>query len=227
MIYLFTNRSYGAPFIAAATAYAGRTGAAVTVVYSERRGVRRRGATPGSVLRSLASKVLGPKSAQSESSLPEITVADVNAPEFVAEIAPADAGIIAGFDQIFSRTAIGRFASFVNVHPSLLPFYRGPEPAYWCIAYGESVTGFTIHNVTERIDVGETQYQERLDIEPFETPASLSLRLAVAAVPAFEKWLDHIAAGSHWEQVSVDAAAAYRTHVDYRSFHYRTGAAGK
>jgi methionyl-tRNA formyltransferase len=42
-----------------------------------------------------------------------------------------------------------------NLHPSLLPGYRGPSPLYWQIKNGESKTGLTLHEVTSQIDAGD------------------------------------------------------------------------
>lgn len=212
MIYLFSNHSYGAPFVVAAAHYAQRTGVEITRVAPapSSRG-RRNGAA---ALRSIATRLLRP----APDGLPELVVDDVNAPEFVASLSRFDDGIIAGFDQIFQPPAIARFSNFVNVHPSLLPYYRGPEPAYWCLQEGEIATGFTIHRVTERIDDGPILYQEMVEMQPGDRATSLSQRIAHAAVPVFERWLEHLSTGAPWQTVTVDAAAVYRRHVDYRSF---------
>lgn len=42
----------------------------------------------------------------------------------------------------------------INIHPSLLPKYRGPTPAFWALYFGESETGVTFHQMTTKIDVG-------------------------------------------------------------------------
>ncbi len=49
--------------------------------------------------------------------------------------------------------ACARFAS-VNLHPSLLPAYRGPDPLFWQLRDGASSTGVTIHRVEQRLDAG-------------------------------------------------------------------------
>lgn len=217
MIYLFSNRSYGAPFLDAAAAFSRRTGTPVTAVFSGHRHRDRHDAGPLGLLRSLAARWRSVKE-PAAAGLPLMIVDDVNAPAFVTSIEPGDAGIIAGFDQIFGAAAIARFRSFVNVHPSLLPYYRGPEPAYWCIEYGETTTGFSIHTVTTRIDYGEIHHQEALRIDEGEDAASLTARIATLAIPSFERWLDHLATATPWTTSRLDAAALYRRHVDYKSF---------
>jgi len=150
MIFLFSNRGYGGPFVRSAAGYARWTGAAIMAVRSGRgdRERRLRGARAGP----LHDLVRRWRSAHDPDAgaLPTITVDDVNDRSFVASIAPDDVGIIAGFDQIFSVESIGRFRSL----------------AHWCLDNGETATGFTIHTVTRRIDSGEIHYQEMLSIDP-------------------------------------------------------------
>ena len=216
MIYLFTNRTYGAPFLEAAGRYARANGVPITVVFS---GHRRRERMNGAVgaMRALAARWRDMRD-PATAGLPVLVVDDVNAPSFIEAIRPGDSGVIAGFDQIFQAPAIARFKSFVNVHPSLLPYYRGPEPAFWCIENGEEVTGFTIHTVTTKIDWGEIHHQESLEINGVREPNQLSVRIAALAIPAFLRWLEHIRTGDVWQKCTVDAARLYHTHVDYKSF---------
>jgi len=48
----------------------------------------------------------------------------------------------------------------VNVHPSLLPRYRGPSPIQWALLNGEKATGITIIRMNEKMDGGDVLYQE-------------------------------------------------------------------
>src|SRR5258708_2774481 len=43
---------------------------------------------------------------------------------------------------------------FINIHPSLLPKYRGPIPSMWAILNGEKITGTTMHYIDKGIDTG-------------------------------------------------------------------------
>src|SRR5215472_8949001 len=115
MIYLFCNRSFGAPFIDAAAKYAARTGAAITAVSSgrsENGALQDRSANWFAPLLAMFDRI----NPNNNGALRQLVVADVNAPPFFDSIQPGDAGIIAGFGQIFSAATIGRFASFVNIH---------------------------------------------------------------------------------------------------------------
>lgn len=52
----------------------------------------------------------------------------------------------------------------LNLHPSLLPRYRGPYPAFWQLRAGERATGVTLHHVSERLDAGDVVTRRRVDL---------------------------------------------------------------
>ena len=54
---------------------------------------------------------------------------------------------------------------FVNVHPSLLPRYRGPTPTFWMLYYGEHETGVTYHLMTSNIDEGKILAQRSMPLD--------------------------------------------------------------
>jgi methionyl-tRNA formyltransferase len=51
---------------------------------------------------------------------------------------------------------------FLNLHPSLLPAYRGPQPLFWCFQQGETNTGVTLHFMDEGFDTGDIAFQEHI-----------------------------------------------------------------
>ena len=214
MIYLFCNKSFGPPFEEAADAYARRTGAAITIVHARPAGP----GGPFAFVRGALDRLGRP---------PRLVVADVNAPEFWERLSPGDTGVIAGFNQIFRSQAIERLDPFVNFHASLLPYYRGPAPAYWCIANGERATGFTLHRVTANIDAGEILYQEAVPIDPVIDTLGLTRKIARLAARMLAPWLDHVRTGSAWRAARVDAGSLYLTHAGYASFPPRQAGAGK
>lgn len=60
--------------------------------------------------------------------------------------------------------SLPRFGSF-NLHPSLLPAYRGPVPLFWQLRDGLSVIGVSLHRMTTEIDAGPIVDQENLTLE--------------------------------------------------------------
>jgi GDP/UDP-N,N'-diacetylbacillosamine 2-epimerase (hydrolysing) len=73
-------------------------------------------------------------------------------------------GLSVSFSQIFKKTFLSKLAIF-NVHPSILPFYRGPSPIQWQIKDGKTEIGVTIHEIDERIDEGRVYAQSSFSID--------------------------------------------------------------
>jgi methionyl-tRNA formyltransferase len=145
-------------------------------------------------------------------------VEDVNSPRFARRILPSDHGIVTGFNQIFREETIRRFKSLVNFHPSILPLYRGPVPSYWCLLNGEDRTGFTLHEITRRIDEGEILAQGVLPIGSIDEPDVLDQKVAEAATEVFRAYLKHLHTGEPITRNRLDAKTIYKTHISYRSF---------
>jgi len=89
-----------------------------------------------------------------------------------------DAAVVAAYGQIIPEAllAIPRYG-FLNLHPSLLPRYRGAAPVNWALIHGEPETGVSIMRLDAGMDTGPVFVQERTPIGPDETAAELSERL--------------------------------------------------
>ena len=70
---------------------------------------------------------------------------------------------------------IAEFGCF-NIHPGLLPRYRGPTPTAWAILKGEESFGITIHLMDENVDTGDILVQREYEIYQEETGYELHLR---------------------------------------------------
>ena len=100
-----------------------------------------------------------------------------------AELESHDVGTIAlaGFMRILSPWFVERWAGrIVNIHPSLLPRYRGLDTHARAIGAGEKVSGCSVHLVTEDLDAGEVLGQAEVPIEAGDTPATLEQRVLAA-----------------------------------------------
>jgi methionyl-tRNA formyltransferase len=97
--------------------------------------------------------------------------------------------LVATFDQKISPAIINipRLGA-VNIHPSLLPKYRGPCPTHWAVIHGEKETGITFHQVTEGYDLGDILYQRRIGIDAL-TDGELRQKLAQLASECLEGFL--------------------------------------
>lgn len=69
----------------------------------------------------------------------------------------------------------------INVHPSLLPKYRGPNPYFWVIKNMEQETGVTFHLIDNGFDTGAILAQETVKIYPSDTGESLKKRVVLTA----------------------------------------------
>ncbi|HOJ68628.1 MAG TPA: methionyl-tRNA formyltransferase [Candidatus Hydrogenedentes bacterium] len=76
---------------------------------------------------------------------------------------------------------------WLNVHPSLLPRWRGPSPIQSAILAGDTVTGVTIMRVTLEMDAGDIVLQESVSIDPEETAGELTGRLAALGADLLER----------------------------------------
>jgi len=108
--------------------------------------------------------------------LEHFVVRDVNSTDSHARIMAfqPELIVIATFSQILKPHIINAPPlGCINIHPSLLPKYRGPTPEYWILQNKETVTGVTIHFIDEGIDTGDIILQKEILIEGGETVESL------------------------------------------------------
>jgi phosphoribosylglycinamide formyltransferase-1 len=88
---------------------------------------------------------------------------------------------LAGFMRILSPWFVDEWQGrIVNIHPSLLPKYRGLDTHARALAAGDRVSGCSVHVVTEELDAGEVLGQAEVPIEPGDTPQSLEERVLAA-----------------------------------------------
>lgn len=78
----------------------------------------------------------------------------------------------------------------INVHPSLLPKYRGPAPIEWALINGEKETGITIIKMDEKIDTGEIILQEKVEILPSDNAFTLKNKLSYLAQEVLVKGIE-------------------------------------
>ena len=85
---------------------------------------------------------------------------------------------LAGYMRVLSSEFVSAYRGrILNIHPSLLPKYRGVSPQKRAIEAGERVSGCTVHLVDEGTDTGPVVLQKEVRIEPGDTEESLSARI--------------------------------------------------
>lgn len=92
--------------------------------------------------------------------------------------AGVEAIALAGYMRLLSDDFVARWRGrIVNIHPSLLPLYKGLDTHARAIAAGDSHGGCSVHIVTEELDGGEVLGQARVPIRPGDTPETLAERV--------------------------------------------------
>jgi phosphoribosylglycinamide formyltransferase-1 len=95
--------------------------------------------------------------------------------------AGADTIVLAGYMRILSDSFVARWEGrMLNIHPSLLPKYKGLDTHARAIEAGDSHAGTSVHLVTPELDAGEVLAQIAVPITPDDTPASLAERVKLA-----------------------------------------------
>ncbi|MGH2470400.1 MAG: methionyl-tRNA formyltransferase, partial [Chloroflexota bacterium] len=97
----------------------------------------------------------------------------------------------------------------LNVHPSLLPHGRGPDPLFWAFRHGLRETGVTVHLMDDHLDTGPILRQRRLPMRLGLTVDELEATCATVGGELLLQALDALAAGT-----------AYRTAQDERQSTY-------
>lgn len=118
--------------------------------------------------------------------------------------------IVAAFGQILPRPVLDmpRYGC-LNIHPSLLPRYRGAAPVAAAILAGDGVTGITIMLMDRGLDTGPIIVQEKMAISPEDTTGALSVRLSHLAAQMLPGVLSRWLAGEIKPRPQNDTEATY------------------
>ena len=98
-------------------------------------------------------------------------------------------------DLLSERVLKAARLAALNLHPSLLPAYRGRAPINWVLVNGETETGVTLHHMVGRADAGDIVAQRAIPIEPRETALSLYLKVEQAGIELLAEALPLVEAG--------------------------------
>ena len=87
---------------------------------------------------------------------------------------------LAGFMKVLSKSFIKKFnGKIVNIHPSLLPKYKGLDTHIRAIQNKDKVAGCTVHFVTAKLDSGKIILQKEVKISKKDTPTSLAKKVLI------------------------------------------------
>jgi methionyl-tRNA formyltransferase len=122
----------------------------------------------------------------------------------------ADLLVSFAYGRIFGPKFLALFPmGGINIHPSLLPKYRGPTPIPAAIINRDTITGITIQRLAAEMDSGDILAQETVPLEGRETAASLSETMAKKAAELLPVVLKDLAAGTLQARAQDHTAATY------------------
>jgi methionyl-tRNA formyltransferase len=134
---------------------------------------------------------------------------DSAARALVAELKP-DILVSFAYGKIFGPKFLGLFPlGGINIHPSLLPKYRGPTPIQAAIINRDTETGITIQRLAAEMDSGDILVQEKLPLDGRETTAVVSETMAQKAAELLPAALRGIAAGTLRAMAQDHSMATY------------------
>ncbi|QBG47089.1 methionyl-tRNA formyltransferase [Verrucomicrobia bacterium S94] len=134
-------------------------------------------------------------------------IGDPVAVEALEKMKP-DLLVVVAYGQYIPQRVI-RLARYeaINVHPSLLPKYRGSAPIQWAILNGDSETGVSIIYLAEKMDAGDILRQQKYPLDGNETSATLHDKLAGVGAELLLEAINDIRTGAVRRTVQNEAEA--------------------
>ena len=100
---------------------------------------------------------------------------------------------LAGFMKVLSKKFISKFpGKIINIHPSLLPKYKGLNTHLRVLQNNEKFSGCTVHHVNKHIDAGEIIMQKKIKISKNETVNSLSKKILMEEHKLYPKAISKV-----------------------------------
>lgn len=127
---------------------------------------------------------------------------------------PAPLTVLAYFGLILPKEVLELFPKgILNVHPSLLPKYRGPTPGQTALLNGDKVTGVTLIKLDEEVDHGPVIAQVEEPVSKEDTSDTLYERLFMIGSQLLEKYIDKYLQGDALLHKQDHEAATYTKHL--------------
>lgn len=151
------------------------------------------------------------KIAAQELGLPVIHSTDERLPSILQE---TDLALVFAFGDIIGDTFLTLpHNGFWNIHPSLLPLYRGASPIVYPLMLGEAKTGATLMQMDSLMDHGPIISQEEVLIDPIESKESLTTKLLTSAFSILSSKLEELGQSQNIELREQNHALATNTRL--------------
>jgi len=144
--------------------------------------------------------------------LPVVQPASLKPAEAVAQLAGfrPDIIVVAAFGQILPQSVLDiPVHGCINVHPSLLPRYRGASPVAAAILAGDEFTGVSIMLMDKGLDSGPVLARGQIPVAAYDTTGSLTAKLSIVAAQLLQEVLVHWLRGELVPQPQNEAEATY------------------
>lgn len=129
----------------------------------------------------------------------------------VLDLAKVDLIALAGFMRLMTAGFVTRWQGrMINIHPSLLPAFKGLDTHEQALAAGVRLSGCTVHFVVPEMDAGPIIGQAAVPVSPSDTPDSLGSRVLAAEHRLYPKILALVAQG----QVRMEANGISWQHTE-------------
>ncbi len=128
----------------------------------------------------------------------------------VDSLSEADLAIVAAYGKILTKEELNapKYGS-INIHPSLLPKYRGPSPIQEAILNGDKVSGITIIKMDEEVDHGPILYQEEMELSDKDTFDTLSKKMFLRSAEVLPEVIEDFVRGRIQPRLQRHAIATH------------------
>ncbi len=152
-----------------------------------------------------------------ELGVPVLQTASLRDESFIGKIAAfgADLFVVVAYGKIIPREVfeLPKYKT-INLHPSLLPKYRGAAPIEWAIINGERETGVTVQLINEKLDAGDVLSQEKIVIDNDMTAGDLYERVKPAGSALLIRTVREIEQGNIIPKKQNENDATYCGKID-------------
>jgi methionyl-tRNA formyltransferase len=158
--------------------------------------------------------------------IPVVEVKVLSAPATLAALETYRPEVIcvACFPRIFPRALLAiPPLGCLNLHPSLLPAYRGPAPLFWQFRQGESRTGVTVHFMDEGADTGDIALQSAVAFPDGISGAEADRICSQAGAALMVQAIDLLQRGACPRRSQPEAGSSYFTWPARADFEISTG----
>lgn len=129
--------------------------------------------------------------------------------EWLNKISPSLV-FVCGYNKRIDIASIPRsVANMFNIHPGLLPAYRGPSPVFWQLRDGAKEIGVSIHRVAQHFDAGEIVWEKKIPREEYFTYTHLTRLTNYFALEGVGMILQHLLQGKTLPSQKQDNTKAH------------------